>query len=158
MSSLPIVTGKDTESLHQKTERVKFPLDADTEALIPVMFESLRTAEGVGLAAPQIASPLRLAVIEIDGKRTVLINPKITSFSREKILFEEGCLSLPGEFFLVERSERITVRYEDEEGREVKRRASGLFAIVVQHEVDHLDGILICDRYKTQKTKRRYAL
>ncbi len=155
---LPITTGKDTAILRQKTERVKNPLSPDIQSLIPIMFDSLRVALGIGLAAPQINRPIRLAVIEADGKQTVLINPKITSYSREKILFEEGCLSLPGEFFLIERSERVTVRYEDEHGTEVKKRASGLFAIVVQHEVDHLDGILIIDRYKNQKNKKQYTL
>ncbi len=158
MTLLPIVTGKETVILHRKTDRVKNPLDPDIQNLIPVMFDSLRAAEGIGLAAPQIDRSIRLAVIEVEGKRTVMINPKITSFSREKILFEEGCLSLPGEFFLIERSERITVRYEDEHGKEVKKRVSGLFAIVIQHEVDHLDGILIADRYKNQKNKKQYAL
>ncbi len=158
MTLLPIVTGKNTEILHRKTDRVKNPLDPDIQNLIPIMFDSLRVAEGIGLAAPQIDRSIRLAVIEVEGKRTVMINPKITSYSREKILFEEGCLSLPGEYLLIERSERITVRYEDEYGKEIKKRASGLFAIVVQHEVDHLDGILICDRFKNQRNKKQYAL
>ncbi len=158
MTILPIVTGKETEILHRKTDRVKNLHDTEIQNLIPVMFESLHVAEGIGLAAPQINRSIRLAVVEIEGKQTVMINPKITSRSREKILFEEGCLSLPGEFFLIERSERVTVRYEDEHGVEVKKRASGLFAIVVQHEVDHLDGILIADRYKNQKKKKQYAL
>lgn len=158
MNILPIVTGKDTEMLHRKTDRIKKPIDSSIRSLIPVMFDSLRVADGIGLAAPQIGQSIRLAVIDVEGKRTVLINPKITSFSHEKILFEEGCLSLPGEFFLIERSERVTVRYEDEHGVETKKRASGLLAIVIQHEVDHLDGILIADRAKQQKSTRRYAL
>lgn len=158
MTILPIVTGKDTDVLHRKTDRVKNPLDPEIQNLIPVMFDSLRVAQGIGLAAPQINRSIRLAVIEVEGKRTVMINPKITSYSREKILFGEGCLSLPKEYFLIERSERITVRYEDEHGKEVKKRASGLFAIVVQHEVDHLDGVLIVDRFKNQKNKQHYAL
>lgn len=155
---LPIVTGMETDILHRKTSRVKHPLSPNIRTLIPNMFDSLRVAEGIGLAAPQIGHSIRLAVIEAEGKQTVMINPKITSYSREKILFEEGCLSLPGEYFLIERSERVTVRYEDEFGKEVKKRASGLFAIVVQHEVDHLDGILIADRFKGQKRKKQYAL
>ncbi len=155
---LPIVTGKDTDILHRKTDRVKDPLSPEIQKLIPVMFDSLRVAEGIGLAAPQIGQSIRLAVIDAEGERSVLINPKITSFSREKILFEEGCLSLPREYFLIERSEKITVRYEDEHGKEVKRRASGLFAIVVQHEIDHLDGILIADRFESQKQRKRLSL
>lgn len=154
---LPIVIGHGTEILHRKTDRVKNPLDPSIQKLIPVMFHSLTAANGIGLAAPQIDQSIRLAVIDIEGRKTVLVNPKITSFSREKILFEEGCLSLPGKYFLIERSERVTVRYEDEHGAEMKVRASGLFAIVVQHEVDHLDGILIADRFKEQRERKRRA-
>ncbi|QQS20573.1 MAG: peptide deformylase [Candidatus Moraniibacteriota bacterium] len=152
---LPIVTGKDTDILHRSTDRVKDPLQSDIQNLLPVMFDSLRAANGIGLAAPQIDQSIRLAVVEVENERLVLVNPKITSFSREKILFEEGCLSLPGQFFLIERSERITVRYQDETGKEKKRKATGLLAIVIQHEVDHLDGILIADRYERDKRKRR---
>lgn len=153
MSTLPIVTGVDTEVLRTKTKRVKNMLDPEIQALIPDMFESMHAADGLGLAAPQINRSLRLCVIEIDSQRFVLGNPKITAFSKDKILFEEGCLSLPGQFLLIERSEKVTVRYEDEHGSERKLKAHGLLAVAVQHEVDHLDGILIVDRYKKQKIK-----
>jgi len=117
------------------------------------MFEAMHHADGLGLAAPQIDIPLRLCVIEIEGKKMVFINPQLTSLSREKIIFEEGCLSLPGKFLPIERSEKVTVRYQDETGKECKLKANGLLAIALQHEVDHLDGILIIDRYKKQKIK-----
>lgn len=158
MTAYPIVTGAENAILHAKNENVKDPLAPEIQALLPEMLEAMRKADGIGLAAPQIGKNLRICVIEIDGVIKNFINPKITSASDEKILFEEGCLSLPGEFFAIERSEQVTVRYLDETGKEKKLRARGLWAICLQYELDHLDGILICDRYKNQKNKHVYAL
>ncbi len=158
MTAYPIVTGAENTILHAKNENVKDPLAPEIQALLPEMLDAMRKADGIGLAAPQIGKNLRIRVIEIDGVIKNFINPKITSASDEKILFEEGCLSLPGEFFAIERSEQVTVRYIDETGKEKKLRARGLWAICLQHELDHLDGILICDRYKNQKNKHVYAL
>ncbi len=158
MTAYPIVTGAENTILHAKNENVKDPLAPEIQALLPEMLDAMRKADGIGLAAPQIGKNLRICVIEIDGVIKNFINPKITSASDEKILFEEGCLSLPGEFFAIERSEQVTVRYIDETGKEKKLRARGLWAICLQHELDHLDGILICDRYKNQKNKHVYAL
>jgi peptide deformylase len=155
---VPIVTGADNALLHAENASVKDPLAPEIQALLPEMVQAMRAAEGIGLAAPQIGQNLRICVIEIDGVLRYLINPKITSASAEKILFEEGCLSLPGEFFAIERSEQVTVRSLDETGRDKKLRARGLLAICIQHELDHLDGVLISDRYKYQKNKHVYAL
>lgn len=156
---LPIVTGEATPMLVEPSKKVKDPLAPEIQNLIPVMFESMHAARGIGLAAPQIGESIRMAVIEIEGDRTVLINPKITSFSKSHILFEEGCLSLPGRQFLIERSEKVTVRYTNERGEAMKTKATGLFAVAIQHEVDHLDGILIAERSRTQKAKNiPYAL
>ncbi|MFZ1654980.1 MAG: peptide deformylase [Candidatus Moraniibacteriota bacterium] len=154
----PIVTGALNVVLHAKNTAVKDPLAPEIQALLPAMVQAMRAADGIGLAAPQIGQNLRICVIEIDGMLRHFINPSITSASTDKILFEEGCLSLPGEFFAIERSERVTVRYFDEHGQDKKLRARGLLAICLQHELDHLDGILICDRYKHQKNTHAYAL
>lgn len=148
---LPIVTGAETEILKTKARRVKDPLASEIQELLPVMFDSMHAADGLGLAAPQVGIPLRLAVIEIKGVRFVLINPTLSSLSREKTVNEEGCLSLPGQWFPIERSEKVTVRYVDETGTERKLKTAGLLAVALQHEIDHLDGILIVDRYKKQK-------
>lgn len=153
MAVLPIVTGAETEILHRKAQKVKDPKAPEIQQLISDMFESMHAAEGMGLAAPQINQSLRLAVVEWEKKRFVYINPTITSFSKEEILFEEGCLSLPGQFFFIKRSEKITVRYQDQDGNEVKEKLSGIMAIALQHEIDHLEGILIVNRFKTQKVK-----
>lgn len=146
-----IVTGETHPVLHTATVNVKNPLDPAIQNLLPEMLRIMREADGIGLAAPQIGLQHRLCVIEIDGIIRYLINPKITSASKEKILFEEGCLSLPGDYYSIERSAKVTVRYINEKNEEVKLRAHGLLAICIQHELDHLDGKLIYDRYHEQK-------
>ena len=151
MTAIPIVTGAQTAILHQKAQKIKDPKSPEIAQLIKDMFDSMHAAEGMGLAAPQINQSVRLAVIEFEGKRTVYINPTITVFSKEKVLFEEGCLSLPQQFFWIERSEGVTVRYQNEHGEDVKEKLSGIMAIAIQHEIDHLEGTLIIDRYKKQK-------
>jgi peptide deformylase len=150
---LSIVTGAKTAILLKKTKPVKDFLSEEIQTLWPEMFETMRQAGGVGLAAPQIGKSIRLAVVEAAGKKLCLINPEITSYSQEKTICEEGCLSLPGEFFPILRSEKITVRYQNEKGLPKKLRATKLLAIVIQHEVDHLDGILIVTRCKKQQNK-----
>lgn len=150
---LTLITGATTEILLKHTELVKDPLSKDIQALLPEMIEIMRKENGIGLAAPQINKSIRLAVAEVDDAVYYLINPEITSSSQEKILFEEGCLSLPGQFFPIIRSEEVTVKYQNEKGLPKKLRATGLLAIVIQHEVDHLDGILIINRYMKQQKK-----
>jgi peptide deformylase len=151
MATLPIITGAQTEILHRKAQKVKDPISPEIKQLIEDMFDSMHAAEGMGLAAPQINQSVRVAVIEYEGQRSVYINPTITALSKEKVLFEEGCLSLPQQFFWIERSEHVTVRYQNEKGEDVKMKASGIMAIAIQHEIDHLEGTLIVDRYKKQK-------
>lgn len=155
---LTLITGDTTEILLQKTALVKDPLAPEIQKLLPQMVETMHKENGVGLAAPQINQSLRLAVAEVDGKVYYLINPEITSYSQEKIVFKEGCLSLPGQFFPIIRSEEITLRYQNEKGLPKKMRAKGFLAIVIQHEVDHLDGILIINRYKKQQKKSSIIL
>jgi len=155
---LTLITGATTEVLLKHTELVKDPLAKDIQALLPEMIKMMHEENGVGLAAPQINRSLRLAVAEVDKKIYYFINPKITSYSQEKIVFEEGCLSLPGQFFPIIRSEEITLQYQNEKGLPKKLRAEGFLAIVIQHEVDHLDGILIINRYKKQQKKSSIIL
>lgn len=155
---LSLVTGAKNEMLHAKTALVADPLAPEIQALLPEMIETMHAEEGVGLAAPQIGKSIRLAVMEVDGKQYYLINPEITSLSQEKIVFEEGCLSLPGEFFPIIRSESLTVKYRNEKGLPKKLSATGFLAIVIQHEIDHLDGILICDRFRKQQKMERIKL
>ncbi len=153
-----ILTGPENEILKTPSQNVSDPLSPDIQKLIPTMFETMHRADGIGLAAPQIGISLRLAVIEIENEKLVLINPNIVAKSAETIVFEEGCLSLPGEFLPILRYEKVTVEYTDEKGVAQKLKASGLLAIAIQHELDHLDGTLIVDRYRNQSVKEPYAL
>ncbi len=150
---LPLVTGENTKLLLTKTAPVTDPLAPHIQELLPKMIKTMHKEQGVGLAAPQIGISLRLAVAEVEGIVYYLINPEITSRSQEQIVSEEGCLSLPGEFFPILRSETVTVRYINEKGLPKKLRATGFLATVIQHEVDHLDGILIINRFTKQKNK-----
>jgi len=153
---LTLVTGAETAILKKKTALVADALAPEIQALLPQMKETMHKAEGVGLAAPQIGKSIRLAIALADDVLYTLINPEITSLSQEKVLFEEGCLSLPGQYFSIVRSESLTLKYQDERGLPKKIRATGFLAIVIQHEVDHLDGILICDRYVKQHKNPQY--
>lgn len=119
------------------------------------MFETMYDEPGIGLAAPQVGVSKRLVVIasvaeDEEGEKLcpplVLVNPRITRLSHERVPYEEGCLSVPGITEVVERPRVIHFEYTDLEGRHVERDAEGLLARVVQHELDHLDGILFVDR------------
>lgn len=103
--------------------------------------------KGVGLAAPQIGRDLRLIVVTDDRQGfTAMINPIITFSSKEKILSEEGCLSVPGVYGLVRRAAKIRYSYIDTHGKKITAKAKGLTAIIVQHECDHLNGVLFIDK------------
>jgi peptide deformylase len=109
------------------------------------MLVLMRVHEGVGLAAPQVGITQRLFVVEIQGHSVCLINPVITVRNGSDRM-DEGCLSLPGTYVDVQRDWQIEVQGFDARGRRQKHRVEGLWARVMQHETDHLDGILICDR------------
>lgn len=114
------------------------------------MTETMHGADGVGLAAPQIGQNIRLAIIAKeaipDKKDWILINPKITKHSWKRTRNEEGCLSIPGVKKEVSRFAKITVKALNEKGQSLSFQAENLFARVIQHEIDHLDGILIIDK------------
>lgn len=137
--------------LREKTKKIKDPLAKDVQELALSMLETMRGANGLGLAAPQVGKNLRLCVIEEGGETYVLINPQITAKSKTKVLMEEGCLSFPGEFFPISRPEEVKVRYIDEKGVAKKIKGSGLLGRALQHEIDHLDGILVIDRIKKSR-------
>ncbi len=134
------------EILDKKTKKVKKPLDAEIQKLIRNMKETMEKADGAGLAAPQVGESLRICTIQYGGEIFAMINPKITSYSREKEIGEEGCLSFPKQFLPIKRSVKIKVRYVDEEGKEIKKKAEDLLARIMQHEIDHLDGIVFIKR------------
>lgn len=122
------------------------------QKIVSDMVETMLSHNGIGLAAPQIGKNIRLAIINKEADATlsdhlVIINPKMFSASRELEESKEGCLSIPevGELKIM-RHRKIKVRYTDVSGQERKLKATGLLAQVFQHEIDHLDGILIIDR------------
>lgn len=157
MSILPIVTIPD-KGLRQKNRPVTH-FDAELQQLIDDMIETMREANGVGLAAPQVGRPLQLAVIEtlpdmddegneIEGTRDlyVVINPEIFWTSRDMTSGIEGCLSIPGYVGEVDRHESIRVRGQDRHGRKFRMRLYDWTARIFQHEVDHLNGELYIDK------------
>ncbi len=124
----------------------------ELKTLMQDMLETMYDAPGVGLAAPQINIPIRLIVMDAAQKEDsdekepiIMINPKILSSSDDRSVYEEGCLSIPEYFAEIERPAIVKVGYLDEEGKEQERDCEGLLGTVVQHEIDHLDGVLFID-------------
>ncbi len=144
MSSLRIVTGQDTEILRAVAKKIP-QVTKEVKKLINDMKKAVKKAEGLGLAAPQVGKSLRLCLASFNGKMTPMINPEITWRSEETSVMEEGCLSLPKINVDVTRSAEVLVRYLDENSVEQDRRLHDLDARVVQHEIDHLNGVLIVD-------------
>jgi len=145
MSLLPILTYPDPR-LKKKAQDVKNPKDPLIRELIFDMLETMKANSGMGLAAPQIGKSLRLCVIRFERKTYILINPKIKSKSWGKEISEEGCLSFPGQFLPVKRSKKVKVTAQNKSGKEIIIEAEGLLARALQHEIDHLDGILYIER------------
>jgi peptide deformylase len=133
----------DEPILREKTKKVT-DFDASLHRLLEDLLETMRDAPGIGLAANQVGVPLQVAVIEIEGKITELVNPKVVRRSG-KVVDWEGCLSIPGFVAEVERSEKVTVQARDRNGREFRVKGDELFARALQHEIDHLNGVLYID-------------
>jgi peptide deformylase len=131
-------------------------IDDDIRRLMDDMLETMYRAPGIGLAAPQIGVSLRVVVIDLAKKDEPpapmrLVNPEITWRSEEQVVMEEGCLSLPEQFAEVNRPAAVKVRFLDERAEEREIEADGMLARCLQHEVDHLDGILFVDRLSPLK-------
>ena len=126
--------------LAQKAKRVA-SIDDTIRNLCASMIDTMIKSGGIGLAANQVGILKRIIVVSDEGNIKVFINPEITNFSEEKVSFEEGCLSLPQTFLTITRSENIMVKYRDLKGKPRMEKYSGLTARIIQHEVDHLDGI-----------------
>ncbi|KKD35421.1 MAG: peptide deformylase [Limnoraphis robusta] len=140
--------------LRQSAKRIS-RVDDDTRRLIRKMLQTMYSADGIGLAAPQVGIQKQLIVIdcEPDNAATpplVLINPTIKKLSKEISPFQEGCLSIPGVYMDVTRPEVIEVSFKDESGRPRTIRATELLSRAIQHEMDHLEGVLFVDRVKNQ--------
>lgn len=132
--------------------------DAQLLELVEKMFETMKLGRGVGLAAPQVGLAKRLFVMQIEGEpRRVFINPEIVETSLDLSTFEEGCLSIPGVYADLDRPESVKVQALNERGRRFTLEADGFFARVIQHELDHLNGILFTDKLPEHKRDRLLA-
>jgi peptide deformylase len=133
--------------------------DDELRSLVEDMFETMYHAEGIGLAAPQIGISRRILVVDVrerdeeDGHRVALVNPEIVAMSEELDRAPEGCLSIPGLEEVVERPWKVEIRGFDPEGRDVRIEAEDLFGRALQHEIDHLDGVLFLDRVSPLKRR-----
>ena len=134
-------------------------VDDALRALMDDMLETMYDAPGIGLAAVQIGVPKRVIVMDLAAKEETpqprfFINPVIVWRSDETQPYEEGCLSVPEIFDEVERSARVKIRYLDYDGKSVEEEAEGLYAVCIQHEMDHLEGVLFIDHLSRLKRER----
>ena len=154
MAVLPIITAPD-KRLKVKSEPVEH-VDAYLAALMDDMLETMYLAPGVGLAAPQIGVTKRIIVIDVgkseeEREPLRMANPEIVWESEDWSVYEEGCLSLPEYYADVERPEQVRVKYIDQTNTERELEAEGLLATCIQHEIDHLEGVLFVDHLTSIK-------
>jgi peptide deformylase len=157
MALRPIIILPDPKLrlVSKRIERIGAPL----MKLMDDMIETMHDAPGVGLAAIQIAEPIRLVVVDVARKEEephpqVFVNPEIVWSSEERSTYEEGCLSIPEYYAEVERPASVRARFLDREGEVREILAEGLLATVLQHEIDHLDGVLFIDHISKLKRDR----
>ena len=140
--------------VRQKAKRVR-TIDSSIKKLIEDMRQTMHATGGVGLAAPQIGIPLRVIVISIPEEEDIaLINPKVVRRKGERQV-HEGCLSIPGYFGEIKRSESVTVKGLDPGGKEIRIKATELLAQVLEHEIDHLNGVLYIDHLESKEKLRK---
>ncbi|MDP8918239.1 MAG: peptide deformylase [Pseudomonadota bacterium] len=157
MSIKPLVIIPDSK-LRLRSEPVKDITD-EIRRLADDMLETMYDAPGVGLAAIQIGVPVRMVTMDVsksedERQPLVLLNPEIVWASEEKRVYEEGCLSIPEYYEEVERPDRVRFRYMNLQGETVEQDADGLMATCVQHEIDHLNGVLFIDHLSKLKRDR----
>jgi peptide deformylase len=140
--------------LRSKAKKVS-RFDQSVQRVVDDLIDTMRAAPGVGLAAPQIGVPLQIVVIEVEKDTVhVLVNPQITK-SKGEVEVEEGCLSVPGYWATLKRAEKVTVRAKDAKGKEVRVSGDGLLGQALQHELDHLRGIVYVDLLDSLDELRR---
>lgn len=154
MAQLPIIIAPDPR-LKRKAEPVA-KVDAEIRRLMDDMLETMHGANGIGLAAPQVGVAKRVIVIDITRRdespvQLRMANPEIVWASEDVVPRDEGCLSFPEQFAEVSRPAKVRVRYLDHENEIREVEADGLLAVCVQHEMDHLDGVLLVDRVSALK-------
>lgn len=147
---LPI-TKLPAKVLRTPVEDISFPLKKHTQRLITNMVATVKKAHGIGLAAPQVGKNLNMAIIYLEEAGLPafpIFNPKIVKSSKETVPMEEGCLSIPGMFGIVSRPKKITLEAKDSDGEKIILTDDGLLARVIQHELDHLNNVLIIDKWE----------
>lgn len=149
MAILPICSFPDDSVLRQKAKRVS-SIDGSIQRIINDMVETMQEANGVGLAAPQVGVSLRVVVLQMPGEEPMaIINPEIVKRGGEQEV-TEGCLSIPGHSGQIKRSAWVIVKGQDGMGKAIRIRATGLMAEALEHEIDHLNGILYIDHIESQ--------
>jgi peptide deformylase len=160
-----ILPDKQLRLVSKKIDKVT----SDIRQLADDMFETMYAAPGIGLAAIQVAEPVRLITMdlakkneegEVNPQPRVFINPEILSSSEERSIYEEGCLSIPEYYEEVERPAKVRVRFTDLDGKVHEEDAEGLFATCIQHEIDHLNGILFIDylsKLKRDRVQKKFS-
>jgi peptide deformylase len=157
MAKLPILILPD-ERLRAIAEPIE-KIDDGIKQLAKDMLDTMYDAPGIGLAAPQVGELKRMVVMDLakegdEPDPIVMVNPEILKYSDETVVTEEGCLSIPELYYDVERPAEVTVRYTDLEGKVIERDATERLAICIQHELDHLDGVLYIDYLSRLKRDR----
>ena len=160
MAIRPIIVAPDPR-LKAKSAPVEGPVTDAHRALMDDMLETMYAAPGIGLAAIQVGEPVCIIVMDLarEGEPPApryFVNPEILWASEETQPYEEGCLSVPDIFDEVERPARVKLRYRDYQGEQIEEDAEGLFAVCIQHEMDHLEGVLFLDHLS--RLKRENAL
>ena len=154
MAILPLCHFPDDTVLRKKAKRVS-RIDGSIQHLIDDMIETMKAANGVGLAAPQVGIPLRVIVLQMPEEEPIaIINPEMVKRSGVREV-TEGCLSIPGFFGEIIRSDSVTVKGKDRQGRPVRIKATGLIAEALEHELDHLNGILYIDHLDSEEKLHR---
>lgn len=154
MAILSIVTGTDNKILRAESKPVK-KIDRTIKKLIRDMTETMISVDGLGIAAPQVGVNLRIYIARLNFNTphemlVPMINAEFLKMSETKEEHEEGCLSIPKKFGIVQRAKEVTIQYMDEKGKTYMLHLDGLNARIMQHETDHLNGILIADKWKRE--------
>jgi len=160
MAIRPILVAPDPV-LKQKSVPVEGPVTDEHRRLMDDMLETMYDAPGIGLAAIQIGVPLRIIVMDLarEGEPPApryFVNPEIITRTETTLPYEEGCLSVPDVYEEVQRPDKVQLRYMDYNGKEIEEEAEGLYAVCIQHEMDHLEGVLFIDRIS--RLKRENAM
>ncbi len=159
---LPILTHPN-EILRKPAKTVEFPLSKEMKKLTKDMVDTIRKADGIGLAAPQVGKSVKLIIINLEKSGIplfLLYNARIIKKSWKKTEIEEGCLSIPGVFGMVKRPQKVSIQAQDINGKKIEITDKGWIARVAQHEIDHTNGILIIDlikKYTQGESKSKYT-